>query len=136
MDFQQPSLSSIVVFCTIDSLIKSVFYHTCRVQGCYCKSFGFTIEIIQSKLSTKWIDREFSLNRLIKNDAIPFILFGLVLIVFAPLKVLRYYLDKLDILDKGNMCYSSLSRIFWRYTRSYHVNRQTVRLAYQRSDLE
>ena len=48
MEFQQPSLSSVADFCPIDSLLKSDFYHNCRIQGCCCESFGFTIKMIHS----------------------------------------------------------------------------------------
>ena len=63
------------MFGTIDSPVESGFYHTCRIQGCYCKPFGFTIEIIHS----------YELNRLING-----FFFGFTIEIFH-----RYGLNRL-----------------------------------------
>ena len=56
--------------------------------------------------------------------------------ILCPIRTLRYYLDKLEILGEIGAIHLFQRWLFRRYTRSCHVNRQTVLLAYQRSDLE
>ena len=57
--------------------------------------------------------------------------------ILCPIRALRYYLDKLEILDRGNMCYSSFSKMaFQEIYKELPCQQTDSSASLSRSDLE